>query len=174
MYISALVESDIALLVPLLWDDRVYEHIGGRHSDADVLSLSLQRALDASRAESTSELWLNYSMRLRDGDHLIGRLEATVHDGIVEVAFLLGVEYWGHGYAKEGLSWLHQELARVCPGARCWATTLPENARSNRLLLSCGYVRVNPAMAPQLLTYDDGDWVYCATEVAPLFSGFAA
>ena len=85
---------------------------------------------------------------------------STVHDGIAEVAFLLGTAHWGRGHTTEGLRWHHVEIARVSPGVACWATTLPENARSARLLTRCGYVPVDPTTAPPLLTYDDGDLVF--------------
>ncbi|WP_431104328.1 GNAT family N-acetyltransferase [Roseateles noduli] len=158
--LSPLVDADVDALASLLWDERVYEHIGGLPSGAAEVALGLRRALAGPPAHRASERWLNYAVRLRGSHQLIGRLEATVHAGIAEVAFLLAPAYWGHGYAKEGLSWLHDELSRVCPDARCWATTLPVNLRSSRLLSACGYERVDPATAPDLLTYDEGDWVF--------------
>ena len=158
--LSPLVDADIDALADLLWDERVYEHIGGLPSGADEVALGLRRALIGPPADRGSERWLNYAVRLRANHQLIGRLEATVHAGIAEVAFLLAPASWGHGYAAEGLVWLHDELSRVSPEAQCWATTLPANARSSRLLLDCGYERVDPAVAPDLMTYDEGDWVF--------------
>ncbi|MDH0867863.1 GNAT family N-acetyltransferase [Mitsuaria sp. GD03876] len=160
LVITPLVEADLPLLAPVLWDERVYAHIGGLPDDAGVIALGLQRALAGPPADRPSERWLNYGMRLHGSESLIGRLEATVHDGIAEVAFLLGPTHWGHGYAAEGLAWLHDELARLHPEAECWATTLPANARSSRLLTRCGYLPVDPALAPALMTYDDGDLVF--------------
>lgn len=158
--ITPLVESDIASLVPVLWHPSVYAHIGGLPTHPNRIALGLQRALAGPPADRSSERWLNYGMRLHNSESLIGRLEATVHDGIAEVAFLLGPAHWGHGYAAEGLRWLHEELTRLHPEARCWATTLPANTRSARLLTACGYVPVDPSTAPELLTYDDGDLVF--------------
>jgi RimJ/RimL family protein N-acetyltransferase len=158
--VSPLVDADVDALAGLLWDECVYEHIGGLPSGADLVALGLRRALAGPPAERRSERWLNYAVRLRADHQLIGRLEATVHDGIAEVAFLLAPAYWGHGHAKEGLTWLHDQLSRVSPEAQCWATTLPANVRSSRLLTACGYERVDPATAPDLKSYDEGDWVF--------------
>ncbi|WP_431256483.1 GNAT family N-acetyltransferase [Roseateles chitinivorans] len=158
--LSQLVDADIDELATLLWDERVYEHIGGLPSEADEVALGLRRALIGPPVDRASERWLNYAVRLRENHQLIGRLEATVHDGVAEVAFLLGPSSWGHGYAAEGLAWLHDEVSRLSPGAQCWATTLPANVRSSRLLTACGYERIDPAAAPDLMTYDEGDWVF--------------
>jgi RimJ/RimL family protein N-acetyltransferase len=160
LVLTPLVDSEIDALAALLWDERVYRHIGGLPEDPGVVARGLRRALGGPPPERSSERWLNFGMRLRGGGQLIGRLEATLHDGIAEVAFLLGARFWGHGYAAEGLAWLHRELARVSPGVDCWATTLPANTRSGRLLAACGYVTVDPGRAPALLTYDDGDLVF--------------
>ncbi|ANH68094.1 GNAT family N-acetyltransferase [Mitsuaria sp. 7] len=158
--LAPLVDADIDELAGLLWDERVYEHIGGLPSGADLVALGLRRALAGPPAGRTSERWLNYAVRLRADRRLIGRLEATVHDGIAEVAFLLAPLHWGHGFAQEGLGWLHDELSRVAPQSPCWATTLPANVRSSRLLIACGYEEVDPATAPDLMTYDAGDRVF--------------
>ncbi len=159
--ITPLVDADVDALAELLWDERVYAHIGGLPASTDLIALGLRRALAGPAPDRPPQQWLNYGMRLREQDTLIGRLEATVHeDGIAEVAYLLAPRFWGHGYAREGLLWLHDELARVRPDVRCWATTLPANERSSQLLLACGYERVDPSAAPALDTYDDGDWVF--------------
>lgn len=158
--LSPLIDTDLDAMAALLWDERVYQHIGGLPDSPALVALGLRRALAGPPEDHADQRWLNYAMRLAATGELIGRLEATVHDGIAEVAFLLGTAHWGRGHATEGLRWLHEEIARVSPGVACWATTLPENARSAHLLTRCGYVPVDPAAAPPLLTYDDGDLVF--------------
>jgi RimJ/RimL family protein N-acetyltransferase len=44
-----------------------------------------------------------------------------------------------------------------------WATTVPQNTRSRRLLEACGYESVAPEAAPRLVSYDEGDLVYRRT-----------
>ncbi|WP_308504504.1 GNAT family N-acetyltransferase [uncultured Actinomyces sp.] len=73
---------------------------------------------------------------------MLGRLEATVHDGLAEVAFLFGPGHWGHGHAQQGLVWLQAEVSRRCGVHDFWATTVPANQRCQRLLLRCGYAAV--------------------------------
>jgi RimJ/RimL family protein N-acetyltransferase len=88
------------------------------------------------------------------------RLEATVHDGIAEVAFLFGPAHWGKGHATAGLLWLHAHLAAEHGAPVLWATTVPANAASRALLERCGYAPRDPASAPLLYTYDEGDLVF--------------
>jgi RimJ/RimL family protein N-acetyltransferase len=87
-------------------------------------------------------------------------LEASIHDGIAEIAFLFSQDNWGHGYAAEGLLWLHAQLESRTERPALWATTIPENVRSRALLSRCGYMQVLPERSPRLLTYDEGDLVF--------------
>lgn len=158
--ISPLSDAHVEPLAALLWDERVYRHIGGLPSGPERVALALRRALAGPPPEQPPQRWLNYGMWLRGSGELIGRLEATLHDGLAEVAFLMGPAHWGQGYAVEGLQWLHGELARVSAGAACWATTVPENLHCQRLLARCGYAAVAPESAPDLMSYDAGDRVF--------------
>ena len=157
---AALTEADVDTLAALLWHEAVYRHIGGLPGALSDVSTWLRHTLAGPRAGEPPQRWLNYAMRLSSSGACVGLLQATVHGGIAEVAYLLAPAYWGLGLAEEGLQWLHGELGRICPEARCWATTLPANERSWRLLERCGYVRVEPATAPALMSYDEGDWVF--------------
>ena len=90
---------------------------------------------------------------------MIGRLEATVHAGIAEVAFLFGRSHWGRGLALEALSWLHAEIERHFAITGFWATTLPANTRCQSLLQRGGY-RIVQGRAPVLYSFDAGDLVF--------------
>lgn len=104
--------------------------------------------------------WLNVAVRLAGTKELIGRLEATVHNNLAEVAFLYSPAHWGHGYASHGLNWLIDHLRSYKNISSLWATTHPKNARSAALLLKCGYVQVATPGLPVLYSYDDGDLVF--------------
>lgn len=136
----------------------VYEHLGGEVPPADEFELGLQRALAGPPPDRRDEHWLNYLVSDTSGQ-MLGRLEATVHDGLAEVAFLFGPGHWGHGHAQQGLVWLQAEVSRRCGVHDFWATTVPANQRCQRLLQRCGYAAVTGAL-PRLLTHDDGDLVF--------------
>ena len=146
-------------LEAVLRNDQVYAHIGGVPS-SEQFRLGTQRALRGPPADRVGERWINFVVR--DGPHgpLLGRLEATVHDGLAEVAFLFGRQHWGKGHATAGLHWLHAHLASAHGITTFWATTVPANTESRALLERCGYVARDPATVPRLYTYDAGDLVF--------------
>lgn len=157
---SPLAEDDIEALAQALWQEAVYRHIGGLPAQRSEVSGWLRRTLAGPSPEEAPQRWLNYVMRRTAGGEPLGLLQATLHDGIAELAFLLAPSQWGQGLATEGLLWLHEAVEQLSPGVDCWATTLPANERSWRLLARCGYRRIEPAAAPALMTYDEGDWVF--------------
>jgi RimJ/RimL family protein N-acetyltransferase len=136
----------------------VYQHIGGVPSLEDFI-LDRERALRGPGDSAHSECWLNFLVRDRETDHMLGRLEATLHDSVAEVAFLVGPTHWGKGFAYEALAWLHFEIQRAHGISSFWATTVPENTRCQSLLHRSGYARVH-AGAPLLSSYDPGDLVF--------------
>ena len=152
---DALTLHDLDALEALLRNDAVYRHIGGAPS-AERFRLATTRALAGPPPDRPEERWLNFAVRDAASGALLGRLEATVHDGLAEVAFLFGPAHWGKGHAAQGLQWLHGQL----PGLPLWATTVPGNTRSQALLLRCGYRAVDPASATRLYSYDPGDLVF--------------
>lgn len=158
--IEPLRTEHLAALSRVLLHPAVYEHIGGAVPSQAEFTLGLQRALAGPPASAPGQTWLQFLVREAATGAMLGRLEATVHGGRAEVAFLFGPAHWGRGYAAEGLGWLHGEVARRCGVADFWATTVPANTRCQALLLRSGYVRVPGDAGPGLLSWDPGDWVY--------------
>lgn len=163
--IEPLCVEDLEELAIVLRHPAVYEHLGAVPSLEDFL-LDRQRALTGPGPGTREELWLNFLVREPIGNAMIGRLEATVHHGIAEVAFLLGPNHWGRGYAREALLWLHSEIIRRADIHDFWATTTPENTRCQALLHRCGYkpVHNDPTC---LRSFETGDLVYHWTDRIP-------
>jgi RimJ/RimL family protein N-acetyltransferase len=156
---SPLTTQDIEALVPVLHNEEVFKYIGGMPSQADF-TLGLQRAIAGPLDKDSNETWINYAVRLVQTGELIGRVEATLHHNIAEVAFLYSPAVWGRGYALEGLLWLHDHLRQYENVTAFWATTLPTNARSESLLRKAGYAEIVTTQLPWLYTYDEGDLVF--------------
>lgn len=135
----------------------VDEHIG-RTPSLDEFILDRVRALGGPGGAARHEHWLNFLVRERARGRMIGRLEATLHDSIAEVAFLFGSGDWGQGYAREALAWMHAEIQESYGIASFWATTVPENSRCQALLRRSGYVQVE-AGTPPLYSFETGDLV---------------
>jgi RimJ/RimL family protein N-acetyltransferase len=69
-------------------------------------------------------------------------------DGAVEIAYGIGEEYRGRGYAKEGAAAL-VEFALGAGARLVYAHTRPENSASARVLESCGFERVGEVVDPE-------------------------
>lgn len=158
LQIEPLQPAHLEALAVVLRHPEVYAHIGGTVPTVEEFVLGLQRALAGPGPAHPGETWLNHLVRDADGA-MVGRLEATVHHGLAEVAFVFGPPAWGRGFASAGLRWLHGELARTAGVADFWATTTPANLRSQRLLQRCGYTLAEPPACP-LYSWDPGDLVY--------------
>jgi RimJ/RimL family protein N-acetyltransferase len=50
---------------------------------------------------SGAEIWRNWVVRLRDDGRTIGTVQATIADDEATLAWTIGTEWQGHGYAKE-------------------------------------------------------------------------
>lgn len=153
-----LTRAHIDALASVLRHPEVYAHIEAAVPTLADFRLGLQRALDGPPASRPGERWLHFLVRDATGA-AVGRLEATVHHGLAEVAFLLGRPYWGRGWARAGLLWLHGEVARRTGVGDFWATTTAGNLRSQHLLRRCGYVPSQPP-AGRLYSHEPGDLVF--------------
>lgn len=160
LLITPLRRNEFDELAELLMHEPVYRHIGGLPASVEEFKLDLATALAGPPSSQISERWLHFSVRRADDGVLLGRMEATLHDGIAEVAFVFGPAHWGQGYATEGLHWLHSHIDQVAPGTVCWAAVLPANDASRAVLRRAGYAIVPVADAPRLYSHDDGDLVF--------------
>jgi RimJ/RimL family protein N-acetyltransferase len=158
LVIEQLRVEHLAELATQLRHPEVYEHIGAVPSLQDFIR-DRERALRGPGAEAGGERWLNFLVREPASTLMLGRLEATLHDDIAEVAFLFSPRHWGKGLAFEALAWLHAEIQDTHGISSFWATTVAANARCRSLLLRSGYQPVQ-AGAPVLYSFDPGDLVF--------------
>jgi RimJ/RimL family protein N-acetyltransferase len=144
-------------LFAALDDPLVGRYIGG----PDVTTMAELRArIDRLRAGSgdKAETWLNWVVLL-DGT-VIGRVEATLHDGIAEVGYVFGPRWWGRGLGSQAVRWLLSALQeRGIP--EVWASVDPANEASIRLLLRLGFEESEPG-AVRVLSFVARDRVFVA------------
>lgn len=156
--IEELSTAHLDELATVLLHPAVYQHIEDELPSLYEFKLGLERAIAGPGHGVADEYWLNYLVRDEAGT-MLGRLEATVHHGLAEVAFLFGHQHWGRGYASAGLRWLHDELTRSHAVTAFWGTTVPANHRSQELLRRGGYVPSEPPRCT-LYSYAPGDLVF--------------
>lgn len=146
-------------LAATLLHPAVYQHIEDDLPSLEDFKLALSRALAGPPDRAVGQTWLNYLVREAGTNVMLGRLEATVHDSLAEVAFLFGPSHWRKGHATAGLSWLHAEVKNMTNVSDFWATTVPANFRCQALLRRCGYAQVTD-FKPHLFSYAPGDLVF--------------
>lgn len=156
--IERLRAEHLAELATHLRQPEVYEHIGGLPLLEDFI-LDREIALRGPGPAASREHWLNFLVRESSTRRMLGRLEATLHDSIAEVAFLFSPEHWGKGFAREALALLHGEVRARYGITDFWATTNPANTRCQALLARAGYRQVR-AGAPVLRSFEAGDLVF--------------
>lgn len=162
---SSLDSSHSDELVTLLLNGHVFAFIGGQPPTPERYRKRIQSILSGAPTRHPGVKFRNYVVRLAATGELVGTLEATLHDGIAEVAYLFGPMHWGKGYAAAGLSWLGAELLQSSDTCSLWATTDPRNHRSIGLLAKCGYSQVKHELAPELYSYVNGDLVFARKSV---------
>ncbi len=158
---APLIPRHAASLSEALLDPAVYEFIGGdRPESIDALAARFEHFAAGPPAIRPTERWWNIAVFSLEDSRGLGRLEATLIDDRAEIAYLLGSDHWGKGYAFEAMSWFHDRLAEDGAVSKLWATVLPTNKKSVRLLQRLGYSPVTGGW-PELGSYDEGDLVFC-------------
>jgi RimJ/RimL family protein N-acetyltransferase len=144
-------------LFAALNDDRVGKFIGG--PDVTTLVELQERILHllSGPPNDSNQRWFNFVVILEA--EVIGRVEATSHDGITEIAYLINPSHWDRGFATSATELLLEDLRKETE-FNFWATVDPNNSASIRVLEKLGFSRINYDTAPLLLSYDEGDKVF--------------
>lgn len=144
-------------LFEALDDEQVGKFIGG--PDVSTLAELEDRIqhLQTGPAADSGQRWFNYAVLL--DSVVIGRVEATAHDGIVEIAYLLNPSLWGKGIGTASTELLLNDL-RSEGEHDFWATVVPENVASARVVEHLGFREIDADLAPELLSFDEGDKVF--------------
>ncbi|QVQ54569.1 GNAT family N-acetyltransferase [Spiractinospora alimapuensis] len=127
-------------MVAVLADPILYQFTGGEPPERDALRRRYRRQVAGS--PRPGELWWNWVIRLPSEGCLVGFTQATVSPPSshrrVEVAWVLGTPWQGHGYAREAAgaltTWLvaHHALGEVV------AHIHPDNHASAAVATSIG------------------------------------
>jgi len=157
--LSTLADADAPELFEALDDPEVGRYIGGPDvTTLDAMHERIAFVTAGPRPGGDAERWLNVAVRAEG--RVIGRLEATLHEGWAEVAWVFGPRWWGRGYATEGAAWLLDHLRGEHGIAETWATVDPANGRSVRLIGRLGMREQTPPFRRRPASYDDGDRVF--------------
>lgn len=86
-------------MAAVLADPGLHTFTGGAPESAAELRARYERQTAGS--PDPEELWCNWALRIRDEGRLAGYVQATVRGAGAEIAWVIGAEWQGHGYAKE-------------------------------------------------------------------------
>ena len=113
--LTPLQVEDADDMAVVLADERLHAFIGGRPATAAELHERYIRLVAGSG--DPGELWLNWIVRRRADGRPVGTVQATLIAGEAQwtayVAWVIGVEWQGQGFASEAarglVAWLHQQ-----------------------------------------------------------------
>lgn len=118
----------------------LYTFTGGEPPTADVLTERYGRQL--AGPGRAGEYWLNWVISSLQDDALVGYLQATLTPDAAEVAWVLGVDWQGRGYAKEAATGLVDWL-RAQGADRISAHVHPDHAASAAVATAIGLHRTD-------------------------------
>jgi len=107
------------VMFPVLSDDRLYEYTGDCPPKSIADLAAWFGALESRESPDGEELWLTWLLFTIEGNTVIGYVQATVRDDAADIAWLVGSEWQGTGYASEAATAL-----------AAWLTTNNVNAMS--------------------------------------------
>lgn len=111
--LTPLRPDDADEMVDVLGDASLYTFTGGEPLSLDDLRARYQR-LAVGRSADGSEEWHNWILRRRSDGRAIGTVQATLTRSgqSAEIAWVVGVEWQGKGFASEAaqglVAWLEQ------------------------------------------------------------------
>lgn len=136
-----LEDADVPALFGVYSNDEVMKY----WSRPPMRELAEAEALLAEiRSFYASRSLAQWGIALHDTDEIIGTttlFRIDCNHQRAEIGWALGREYWGHGYAREGVSRLLDYVFGPLELARLEADIDPDNARSLRLAEGLGFVR---------------------------------
>lgn len=134
--LEPMAPADIDELFPVLDDPSLHTFIGGAPKTRDELEEWI-RFVVGGRSQDGDERWCNWVVRRRADGRAIGTAQATILGGEATLAWVIGSDFQGHGFAKEAATavagWIQAQGV-----ARLRAAIHPEHAASGGVARSIG------------------------------------
>lgn len=139
----------------VLSDPAIYEFENAPPGSIEALR-ERYRTLEARRSPDGTQLWLNWTVRLKDGGVAIGYVQATVLSDLAAlVAYEFNSAWWGRGLAHEAVAAAICGLRQHLGVTRVGAVFKTANERSRRLLARLGMRPAGGGQFPSALAEAD-------------------
>jgi ribosomal-protein-alanine N-acetyltransferase len=146
LLLEPLVEAHAREMFEVLSDPAIYEFENSPPPSSEWLE-DRYRRLEQRGPASKSEKWLNWVIRLPNGQ-LAGYVQATVlQDQTSLVAYELNSQYWRQGIASAAVQTMMDELSAHYAVQTFVAVLKPANYRSTGLLRKLGFTPVSGQLA---------------------------
>lgn len=136
-----------AEMAKVLSDPALYGFTGGEPPTVEALEARYRRQL--AGPDRPDEQWLNWV--ILHEDELVGYVQATITGSTAEIAWVIGTDWQGRGYAKEAavglVSWLDEQGVE-----RIIAHVHPDHLASAAVTAAAGLTRTNEL--------DDGEYLW--------------
>ncbi|MFJ4831595.1 GNAT family N-acetyltransferase [Streptomyces sp. NPDC088747] len=97
-------------MAEVLSDPALHAFTGGAPADADALRTRYERLVGGSPDPAVT--WWNWVLGHREDECLVGTVQATVAQDVVEIAWVVGTPWQGRGFAGEAARGLVEWLGR--------------------------------------------------------------
>ena len=109
-----MVEGDSHALYALLKDPEIHVFTDGHPPETEEDLRAKIRRRESRRSPEGDELWLNWTLRLKENQTVVGYVQAGVKEGQADMAWVVGVPFQRQGFASEAsrrvLEWLRDHL----------------------------------------------------------------
>ena len=141
------LETDRLALAPMYVSDseELFDLLCAPAMSRSVASLDDVRARirhwESRQSPDGDEIWLNWTVRLKEEDAVVGRLQATVKADTAEMAWVVGHRYRSLGYASEASGCAARWLSSYFSLREIRANIHPGNKASQRVAEKIGLSR---------------------------------
>ena len=124
-------------MFPLLSDRRLYRFTGDEPPESEILLAARYRKLESRKSPDGSQSWQNWLVSLNENDTAIGYVQASVSASHADIAWVIGTQWQGNGYASEAavtlVEWLRANGVTVIR-----ACINPDHIASQRVASNAG------------------------------------
>ena len=140
--LDPLLASHAQDMFPILSDSQLYGFTGDEPPESQMALEERYRYLETRKSPGESQLWLNWLVTLENNKTSIGYVQATVSESHTDIAWVIGLQWQGNGYASEAatalVKWLQENDVKAIRSC-----IHPNHLASARVASNAGFSKSN-------------------------------